>query len=83
MKIHEILNELSFFGRKCTKDCSGHRAGWTYNRKHTYPNTSASPSQSFNNGTDVAISQRAAGKNPIGPQIRGAKGRFVKFNGRK
>ena len=49
------LDELSFLGSPCTKDCSGHRAGyaWSQTRGGRVPN---SWSQSFNNG---AALQRA------------------------
>jgi hypothetical protein len=52
----EQLDELTFKGSPCTKDCSGHRAGyeWWF-RKGRTPN---SWSQSFNNGAALA----AAGK---------------------
>lgn len=84
MKIHEIITELTFFGRQCTKDCSGHLAGWKWEKEHKKNVKQNTPSPSFNNGTDVAISQRAAGKaNIIGPSIRGEKGRFTKYSGRK
>ena len=79
MKLHELLNELSFYGRTCTKDCSGHKAGWEWERKHQTNQQSQTPSPSFNNGTDIAISQRKAGKQPIGAAVRGAKGQFQKF----
>lgn len=80
MRIKEIINELSFYGRPCTKDCSGHKAGWEWERKHNTGQKQATPSNSFNNGTDIAISQAKQGKRPIGTQIRGAKGQFTKFN---
>ena len=79
MKIHEILNELTFFGSPCTKDCSGHFAGWNWERKHQKNTRQATASNSFNNGTEIATNQRAQGRNPIGYQIRGEKGRFQKF----
>lgn len=48
----EHLDELSFLGSPCTKDCSGHRAGYEwYKRKQRAPN---SWSQSFNNGAALA-----------------------------
>lgn len=75
MKISEIL---SFHGRPCTKDCSGHKAGWDWERKHQTNQPTASTSPSFNDGADIAISQRKANKQPIGPSVRGEKGRFVK-----
>jgi pyrimidine deaminase RibD-like protein len=51
------LDELSFLGSPCTKDCSGHRAGyrWSKDRGNI---TAASWSRSFNNGAALA----AAGK---------------------
>ena len=52
----EQLDELTFKGSQCTKDCSGHRAGyeWWF-RKGRAPN---SWSPSFNKGAALA----AAGK---------------------
>jgi hypothetical protein len=49
------LDELSFLGSQCTKDCSGHRAGyaWSQINNPTIPN---SWSPSFNKG---AALQRA------------------------
>ena len=50
----EQLDELSFHGSPCTRDCSGHRAGYEwYKRKRQQPN---SRSQSFNNGAAIAAS---------------------------
>lgn len=50
------LRELSFMGSQCTKDCSGHRAGYEwYKRKGYEP---ASWSNSFNNGAAIAASGR-------------------------
>lgn len=52
----EQLDELSFMGSPCTKDCSGHRAGYEwYKRKGYEP---ASWSRSFNNGAAIAASGR-------------------------
>lgn len=52
----EKLDELSFMGSQCTKDCSGHRAGYEwYKRKGYEP---ASWSNSFNNGAAIAASGR-------------------------
>lgn len=48
----EKLDELSFLGSECTKDCSGHRAGYEwYKRKGYEP---ASWSNSFNKGAALA-----------------------------
>lgn len=84
MKLRDIipptnLNELTFHGRLCTKDCSGHKAGWEWERKNQTNHVRQTPSASFNNGTEIAITQRRANKEPIGTNIRGEKGRFQKF----
>lgn len=75
MKIKEIINELTFHGRQCTKDCSGHKAGYMYAKTRGYdkqPGPSTSTSPSFNDGVDVAKQQVKA------PKIRNNKGKFVK-----
>ncbi len=53
----EQLDELSFLGSPCTKDCSGHRAGYYWSARKGN-RTANSWSQSFNNGAAL----RAAGK---------------------
>lgn len=76
MKIEELLNELTFHGSQCTKDCSGHRAGWSWGKK--YPNratTNQTTHQSFNNGVNIA---NANTKVVMMPNARGAAGKFVK-----
>lgn len=85
MKVSEILNELTFHGSKCTQNCQGHRAGWYWARVKQLANPSDcnSHSNSFNNGCAINIRQRSAGKNPIAPSVRGEKGRFTKYTGRK
>jgi hypothetical protein len=52
------LDELTFLGSECTKDCSGHRAGYEWSaRKGNRPGNSPY-SPSFNKGANL----RAAGK---------------------
>jgi hypothetical protein len=54
----EQLRELQFLGSECTKDCSGHRAGYDWSaRKGNIPGNSPY-SASFNKGANL----RAAGK---------------------
>jgi len=54
----EQLDELSFLGSECTKDCSGHRAGYEWSaRKGNVPGNSPY-SPSFNKGANL----RSAGK---------------------
>jgi hypothetical protein len=51
----EQLDELDFMGSECTKDCSGHRAGYAWSvRKGRIPAQSWSPS--FNKGAALAWS---------------------------
>jgi hypothetical protein len=51
----EQLDELSFMGSPCTKDCSGHRAGYKWSRDRGRIHT-ASWSDSFNRGAAIAAS---------------------------
>lgn len=90
MKVYEILdediiNELTFHGSKCKKNCGGHRAGffWARLKQLTDVDKCSTPSTSFNNGCRINIQQRARGINLIGPSIRGHKGRFQKFKPEK
>jgi len=73
MRINELILELSFQGSPCTKDCSGHMAGYNWAQKH--PMTpAASPSKSFNNGAGIAANQSKPG---VRPKIRNAQGKFA------
>jgi hypothetical protein len=58
MLIREVLVELSFMGSPCTKDCSGHKAGYKWSLDHG-GRTANSHSNSFNNGTNIAAAQKA------------------------
>jgi len=51
---HMQLDELSFMGSQCTKDCSGHRAGYRWYKQKKYD--PQSPSPSFNKGAAIAKS---------------------------
>lgn len=53
----EQLDELSFMGSQCTKDCSGHRAGYEWSKRKGRVHA-ASWSPSFNNGAAIAASGR-------------------------
>jgi hypothetical protein len=90
----EIINELTFHGRQCTDDCSGHKAGYeweTRNGKKTgeQPPTfntipSATKSPSFNSGTEIAINKRNKDTGYVPPaSMKGDKGKFVKYAGRE
>lgn len=49
------LQELSFHGSQCTKDCSGHRAGYKWSLDRGGVENPASPSQSFINGANIGV----------------------------
>jgi len=53
----EHLQELSFLGSPCTKDCSGHRAGYEWSKRKGL-RQAQSHSQSFNNGAALAVAGR-------------------------
>lgn len=79
MKIKEITEQLTYFGRPCTQDCSGHKAGREWELKTKTNNISDTKSNSFNNGTEIAINQRAAGtQNQISGGVR-KNGKFAKY----
>ena len=48
----EQLRELSFLGSQCTKDCSGHRAGYAWSQKRS-GRQPASWRDSFNRGAAI------------------------------
>jgi pyrimidine deaminase RibD-like protein len=53
--LKDELNELEFLGSPCTKDCSGHRAGyeWSKSKGGRLGNSPFSPS--FNNGAKLYV----------------------------
>jgi pyrimidine deaminase RibD-like protein len=53
--LKDKLDELSFLGSPCTKDCSGHRAGyaWSQSKGGRIANSPFSPS--FNNGSQLYV----------------------------
>lgn len=79
-ELDQLLNELTFHGSPCTKDCSGHSAGYNWEKRKALNIRQNTHSNSFNNGTEIATNMRRLGRiNAIGSGIRGAGGRFVKF----
>ena len=51
----EQLRELSFLGSECTKDCSGHRAGYNWSKRKNYRQGNSPYSPSFNKGAALAV----------------------------
>ena len=76
MRISELLVELSFQGHTCTKDCSGHAAGYRYALQHKLAAPTQTPSRSFDSGTGIAADQIKTNK-IVRPKVRDPKGRFT------
>lgn len=76
MRISEVLK---FQGSPCTKDCSGHIAGykWSTANKGAVTNT---PSKSFDAGTTIASNQSKAGSD-ASPKVRDQRGKFASRTG--
>jgi len=51
----EQLDELSFLGSECTKDCSGHRAGYEWSKRKGLRHANSPWSPSFNKGAALAV----------------------------
>jgi TonB family protein len=49
------LRELSFLGSECTKDCSGHRAGYDWSKRKGLRQANSLYSPSFNKGAALAV----------------------------
>lgn len=49
------LRELSFLGSECTKDCSGHRAGYNWSQRKGRIQGNSPHSPSFNKGAALAV----------------------------
>jgi hypothetical protein len=54
IKGQDQLRELQFLGSTCTKDCSGHRAGYNWSKRKGLVHA-ASWSPSFNKGAALAV----------------------------
>ena len=53
--MNQQLNELSFLGSPCTKDCSGHRAGYAWSQSKGGRVAQSPFSPSFNNGSQLYV----------------------------
>jgi hypothetical protein len=54
-KKRQELDELSFLGSECTKDCSGHRAGYDWSKRKGLRQANSLYSPSFNKGAALAV----------------------------
>jgi hypothetical protein len=53
--MHQQLDELSFLGSPCTKDCSGHRAGYAWSKSKGGQVAKSPFSPSFNKGSQLHV----------------------------
>jgi len=53
--LQDTLNELEFLGSPCTKDCSGHRAGYAWSQSKGGRVAQSPFSPSFNNGSQLHV----------------------------
>jgi pyrimidine deaminase RibD-like protein len=53
--LKDQLDELSFLGSQCTKDCSGHRAGYEWSKRKGLKQGTSPWSPSFNKGAALAV----------------------------
>ena len=53
--LDENLNELNFLGSPCTKDCSGHRAGYAWSQSKGGKVAQSPFSPSFNTGSQLHV----------------------------
>lgn len=77
MLIKELLTELTFGGSRCTKDCSGHKAGYRWALRKGYA-SSSSKSPSFDAGSKIGSAQLKTGMLKL-PKVRDDRGKFY-FN---
>jgi hypothetical protein len=49
------LDELMFKGSECTKDCSGHQAGYNWSQRKGLRHGNSPYSPSFNKGAALAV----------------------------
>ena len=60
----EQLNELQFMGSTCTKDCSGHRAGYEWSKARGGRDANSPWSPSFNKGSAIGKMELMKKKQP-------------------
>lgn len=71
--LKDELNELSFRGSQCTKDCSGHRAGFDWSMKRGGQDGNSPWSPSFNKGAAIAkmdVMAKQPQKKPAPEQVQ-------------
>ena len=66
--VDQQLDELQFMGSTCTKDCSGHRAGYAWSRARGGRDANSPWSPSFNKGSAIATKELTKPKPPPTPK---------------
>lgn len=66
--LNKSLNELQFMGSQCTKDCSGHRAGYAWSQAKGGQTANSPFSPSFNKGSSIATQELMKAKQPTAPK---------------
>ena len=64
----EPLNELQFMGSTCTKDCSGHRAGYAWSKARGGRDATSPFSPSFNKGSAIGTAEIMKANRPPTPK---------------
>ena len=82
MRVNELITELSFHGRKCTQDCSGHAAGYSWGMRHKGTSSCNSNSPSFTRGCEIANDQ-VKNNRIVKPRIRVDRDRQLKKKNKK
>jgi hypothetical protein len=67
--IDDQLNELTFQGSQCTKDCRGHQAGYKWSLARGGVENPGSTSPSFNKGAAIAA-RFIKNKTQTQPQVK-------------
>lgn len=68
----EQLNELQFMGSTCTKDCSGHRAGYNWSKARGGQDANSPYSPSFNKGAAIGKKELMKPAKPVAPKAPAA-----------
>jgi pyrimidine deaminase RibD-like protein len=66
--LDKSLNELQFMGSTCTKDCSGHRAGYAWSKARGGVDANSPFSPSFNKGSAIGTAEIMKAKRPPTPK---------------
>jgi pyrimidine deaminase RibD-like protein len=66
--LDKSLNELQFMGSQCTKDCSGHRAGYAWSKARGGRDANSPFSPSFNKGSAIGPAEIMKTKRPSTPK---------------